>query len=249
VTDHDSGLQIIDVSDPTNPALAAVYDTRGHAHCVAVQGDYAYVADWTWGLEVIEIFQRRYDLDRNMAQSTVIEESVDPVLRVRLTTTQNDLIQWEVSADTLAPWQEMPADGEWRVLTDPGRNLRWRCMQTYLGAGINPTCYELNLEYDKDVAGVDEEVGTFELMPASPNPFSTETAICFSLSRAETINLTVHDVRGRQVAVLAAGEHSSGEHRYVWRGGTVNSSIAPGIYFIRLRTGSGISKRKVIRLR
>jgi hypothetical protein len=207
------------------------------------------VADWTWGFQVIEIFQRRYDLDMNTAQSTVVEESVDPVLRVKLTTTQNDLIHWEVSADTLAPWQELPADGRWRVLTDPGRNLRWRCTQEYAGAGINPICYELSLEYDSDVAGVDGQAGTLELLPASPNPFSTRTEITFALPKAGPVSLTVHDVRGREIAVIAAGEHASGKHRYLWGGDNRDTRIAPGIYFIRLSTGSGTATRKVIRLR
>jgi hypothetical protein len=45
------------------------------------------------------------------------------------------------------------------------------------------------------------------------------------------------------------GEHTSGEHRRVWTGtGTSGAQIAPGIYFLRLRTGSGSTTRKLIRL-
>lgn len=56
-----SGLEIIDISDPTAPKLVKSIATAGAAHDVYVSGDYAYVAegasnDSSWrGLEVIDI--------------------------------------------------------------------------------------------------------------------------------------------------------------------------------------------------
>jgi hypothetical protein len=55
VADRASGLQVIDISDPTNPSSAGNYDTPGSAYDVAVAGDYAYVADDVSGLQVIDI--------------------------------------------------------------------------------------------------------------------------------------------------------------------------------------------------
>ena len=45
VADGDSGLQIINTSDPGNPSLEGSYDTPGDAYDVFVSGDYVYVAD------------------------------------------------------------------------------------------------------------------------------------------------------------------------------------------------------------
>ena len=39
------GLQVIDVSNPTNCVRVGGYDTGGTAYGVAVAGNYAYVAD------------------------------------------------------------------------------------------------------------------------------------------------------------------------------------------------------------
>ncbi len=55
VADQTSGLQVIDISDPTNPSLTGSYDTPGSACGVAISGDYAYVADHGSGLHVIDI--------------------------------------------------------------------------------------------------------------------------------------------------------------------------------------------------
>lgn len=51
----NSGLRVIDVSDPTNPTAAGFCDTPGLAGKAAVSGNYAYVADYTNGLQVIDI--------------------------------------------------------------------------------------------------------------------------------------------------------------------------------------------------
>ncbi|WP_272481073.1 beta strand repeat-containing protein, partial [Microcystis aeruginosa] len=50
-----SGLQIIDISNPTNPNLKGNYDTSGSALDVQIVGNYAYVADGGAGLQIIDI--------------------------------------------------------------------------------------------------------------------------------------------------------------------------------------------------
>ncbi|WP_287738211.1 Calx-beta domain-containing protein, partial [Microcystis sp. M048S1] len=50
-----SGLQIIDISNPTNPTLKGNYDTSGYARDVQIVGNYAYVADDYSGLQIIDI--------------------------------------------------------------------------------------------------------------------------------------------------------------------------------------------------
>ena len=55
VADDESGLAVIDISDPTNPGTPFYEDTSGNAHDVYVSGDYAYIADGSSGLAVIDI--------------------------------------------------------------------------------------------------------------------------------------------------------------------------------------------------
>lgn len=56
----DAGLLIINISDPSNPTLSGIYETRGCARDVYVQDGYAYVAEswvygWTEGMEVVNV--------------------------------------------------------------------------------------------------------------------------------------------------------------------------------------------------
>ncbi len=53
VADYYSGLQVIDISDPTSPWIVGSVDTPGSAYGVAVAGSYAYVADCYSGLQVL----------------------------------------------------------------------------------------------------------------------------------------------------------------------------------------------------
>jgi hypothetical protein len=55
VADDDSGLQVIDITDPTFPMIIGSVDTPGSACDVAVVGTFAYVADGESGLQVIDI--------------------------------------------------------------------------------------------------------------------------------------------------------------------------------------------------
>ncbi len=55
VADANSGLQVIDISDPQHPALVGTYNTPGFANRVAITGDHALVADGEYGLRVIDI--------------------------------------------------------------------------------------------------------------------------------------------------------------------------------------------------
>jgi hypothetical protein len=55
VADEDAGLQVIDVSNPTNCVRVGGCDTSGSAYGVAVAGNHAYVADGGAGLQMIDM--------------------------------------------------------------------------------------------------------------------------------------------------------------------------------------------------
>ncbi|MCB8985840.1 MAG: carboxypeptidase regulatory-like domain-containing protein [Ardenticatenaceae bacterium] len=54
VVDDDRGLQIYDISNPSNVTETGAYDTADLARAVAVNGDYAYVADYN-AVRIIDI--------------------------------------------------------------------------------------------------------------------------------------------------------------------------------------------------
>jgi hypothetical protein len=84
------------------------------------------------------------------------------------------------------------------------------------------------------------------LSAAAPNPFVGETTIRFGLSTKGRVQLSVYDIRGRQIKVLLAGEYAAGERSLRWNGrDDAGSRVASGSYIIRLKTDQGVHTRRV----
>jgi len=73
-----------------------------------------------------------------------------------------------------------------------------------------------------------------------PNPFNPRTVLPLRLATAQSVELSVLDVRGRVVRVLHSGPLSAGEHRFGWDGRDAQGrGVAAGVYLARVR-GSGL---------
>lgn len=55
VATRDSGIRIIDVSNPLQPIESGFYQTQGKVYAVSVSGNYAYIANDTAGLRVLDV--------------------------------------------------------------------------------------------------------------------------------------------------------------------------------------------------
>ena len=74
----------------------------------------------------------------------------------------------------------------------------------------------------------------FSLQQNYPNPFNPTTSISFDLPEASAVKLSVFDVLGREVAVLANGKLSAGNHAVSFDAAGFES----GMYIYRLETAS-----------
>ena len=92
--------------------------------------------------------------------------------------------------------------------------------------------------------------GPVQLRSSAPNPFASLTVLRWAVPEAERVRVTVHDVRGRTVAVLADDEYGRGEHVLSWDGTNDHGKrVAPGVYTISIR-GNGVpASRKLVLLR
>jgi hypothetical protein len=97
-----------------------------------------------------------------------------------------------------------------------------------------------SLRYFKQtVTGVPQTLSevpkTYALEQNYPNPFNPTTQIRFGLPEQATIQLSVFDVTGQRVRMLAQGNREAGSHSVLWdsrdEGGL---QVASGVYFYRL---------------
>jgi hypothetical protein len=92
------------------------------------------------------------------------------------------------------------------------------------------TRFDLLTAETRPVAGEPDAPLEDALLPASPNPFTTSTALAYTLGQPAEVSLRVLDVLGRDVAVLAEGRRAAGRHRVVLNG----AGLAAGTYVLVL---------------
>jgi hypothetical protein len=92
-----------------------------------------------------------------------------------------------------------------------------------------------------DVVAVEGQGGVpavVELGPARPNPAWARAEIPFALPERGEVRLRVYDTAGRLVRTLVSEELGAGAYRVVWDGRDEGRrEVAPGVYFVELRTG------------
>jgi peroxiredoxin len=92
----------------------------------------------------------------------------------------------------------------------------------------------------------DQPSTDFSLAGGFPNPFSTGLEISFQTPASGEVRLSIHDLLGREVAVLAEGMLPAGIHRVNW---SVDSHLPPGVYTSVLTTPSGRATQTQVLIR
>jgi hypothetical protein len=85
------------------------------------------------------------------------------------------------------------------------------------------------------------------LLPASPNPATAGLRLAYALPAAGRVALSVHDLRGRRVALVADGWREAGRHEARWDGrDAAGLRLAPGVYFAVLQLGRESRAQKLV---
>lgn len=83
----------------------------------------------------------------------------------------------------------------------------------------------------------------------APNPApSGRTAIAYTLSQSERVQLRVIDPSGRVVAVLEDGVREPGMHSVAWDGRSRGQTLPPGLYLVQLLTPTRSEIRRLVLL-
>lgn len=87
--------------------------------------------------------------------------------------------------------------------------------------------------------------GVLTLEAVYPNPFRDRLTLRYRLGEQALVRLLVHDLLGREVAVLVREPRSAGWHEVVWRA----EGLTAGVYVLRLEAAGAVVARRVTRLR
>lgn len=84
----------------------------------------------------------------------------------------------------------------------------------------------------------------------SPNPFNPSTSISYNLPIEDNINLSIFNLKGQIVKVIAEGTQPAGEYNAIWDGtDSTGKSVSSGVYFYTITTTSKTINKKMLLLK
>ena len=101
------------------------------------------------------------------------------------------------------------------------------------GAGCLSDVFNVTVSSPRIAMGITEQQSDLSML-VYPNPFSGRTTVEITASPTEQLTLTVMDIAGKQIAVLANAVYQNGKHLFELDAATLN--LKTGIYFVRLQS-------------
>jgi len=244
---YNAGLRVFDLAVPTAPVEVGFYDTGDQAYSCTVTGTTVLVADDQDGLWVLDnmlgtpVYLSSFsliDLGGAAALSWELPGIVADT-QFRLLRRQEGMdveVGW--SLDSPGHYSAVDAD----VLLRKGGRFEYRLHGREPGGMwrlLRSESIELNPSPRADV-----------MLSVCPNPFNPLTTITFSIDQPQQVRLSLYDLAGSRIAVIADRQFSSGAHSCQWNGCDVSGQpTAAGTYLVRLETVAGVSSQKVMLIR
>jgi len=112
----------------------------------------------------------------------------------------------------------------------------------------NPVVCQFRGRYDA-IEEMDIAKNTFNIIfETNPNPFTTHTAIRYSLPTTNNVSLQIFDATGQLVKTLSNIRHqTSGIYSVIWDGrNNIGNKVKNGVYFCNLKVDNKTITRKIV---
>jgi hypothetical protein len=138
------------------------------------------------------------------------------------------------------------------------QSYRWIDRQIDMGQDYQYQLQEIGFDGQRTVLGTvavaPPSSGTqprrYQLLQNYPNPFNASTQICYLLSSASEVLISIYDVSGRLVRTLVMGYREAGQHVIRWDGHTnTGQNAGSGLYFCSFEAHDHFQRLKMILLR
>jgi hypothetical protein len=82
-----------------------------------------------------------------------------------------------------------------------------------------------------------------------PNPFNSGTRIDFDLESSVDVKIEIYNILGQRVRTLVDEPRKFGRHSVIWDGkDDASAQVSSGVYFYRMKAGSIVEHRKMVKL-
>ncbi|MCP4550287.1 MAG: T9SS type A sorting domain-containing protein [bacterium] len=142
-------IEVIDITDPANPIRQGTANSSLRGQDLCLIGDALICTSdfMAEGFEVYSLLQGDFDSENRSAQSSIICNSANIIAALRLSTQQDDHINWEVSTTNGYIWLPVENQDRWLFAEGWGYSLKWRSEHIVGETGINPACRRLDIKW------------------------------------------------------------------------------------------------------
>jgi len=157
------------------------------------------------------------------------------------------------SPDGGETWQELASlqsdqfEFQWTIPDLETEQAQIRIIQDNVDEDYASTSENFRISKSGLVTAVEEPIGSsaeFEFLVNYPNPFQSATTIEFALHHLNHVSLKIYSVQGVKVAALMDEELSPGQYSATWDA----LGAKPGLYLLRVTSGSFVETRKLVKL-
>jgi len=232
-------------------AWNAVNLDGGGSSTLVVRDEHKNNHDWSFGLGtfrsvangILAVAEVSYDDIGDSLAISPAEVIVDTAETTTFTTRLFDIYGFQLpGAGDEVTWELIGLDGE---ISADGRFTAHDYGSGYVVAHFGVFSDTASVEV-RDPVGVEPvEPGvpeSFALNQNYPNPFNPDTRITFELPVATHVRVTVYDILGRPVAVLADEQHLPGTHAVRFDAGRLSS----GTYIYEIVAGDFTARRTMM---
>jgi hypothetical protein len=223
------------------PALrtAAAFDAA--ARRIVMYGGQNPCNEYTGNCDYHGIWELTFDTVTPTLVSRSVAERIDGAVEVRWETalppgTDVDIVRRGLGVAWRSIGAASVAARGGVVFSDASAESRERVAYAFRVAGEDDLWGEIWIHA--------ESAPALSLEPPSPNPSSHSTLVRFSVARAGRAELEVVDLQGRRVFRHVIEATEVGTHVI-----TLTSSLAPGVYHVRLIQGGRSVSRRMVRVR
>jgi agmatine/peptidylarginine deiminase len=148
---------------------------------------------------------------------------------------------------TMAPNEVLPLNVKIAMIVDDFKGeLVVDTLDIYSESGHHQVVLKVDSDLITEISGP-LAFSSSKIESISPNPFSSETRISFSLKEDLHASLAVYNLQGQVIRNLASREFLKGSHEVLWNGkDDSGSEVSAGIYLLKLQTEKDFNLKKLI---
>jgi len=104
-------------------------------------------------------------------------------------------------------------------------------------------------DFTTDVENGEETPSTLSITGTAPNPFTTSTAVNFTVPTTSKVSIDIYDAIGNRVTTIANDVYNAGAYTVEWNGSANGVVLPNGIYTVRVSDGTNTTSQQIVFVR